>query len=233
MDEQLREGLRRLVILYSRTKRFILQAEETDRESRANIAIFKEQRDALDHIMRALNRAFNDPPDHSNAEYVEAQFDKAWGHLFRAAYDSLDGVDVSFKLRLEEAMRGVSNDAISAVYPEYYTKVHPEMFELQKQIAEFRSTKDVHKSTFEDLDAYCGSVERLAELTKQILTRVPAFKDWQKRDRVSVWVRNFAIPVVVGSVVFLVTKGCQGESHVAQSPEKPSASATPGPAKSK
>jgi hypothetical protein len=231
MDEQLREGLKRLVILYSRTKRFILQAEETDPESRANIAIFKEQRDALDHIMRALNKALNDPPAESSAEYIDLQFDKAWGHLFRAAYDSLDGVDVSFKVRLEEGMRGVSNDAISAVYPEYYTEVLPEMTALQMRIADFRCAKDVHKSTFTDLDSYCASVERVAELTNKVLNHVPAFKAWRKRDRVRALVKNLVYPAALVVVTILLTKACQGESHSAQSHEKISSSANPNRAK--
>src|ERR1700693_913162 len=198
MDEQLREGLTRLVTLYSRTKLFILQAEEADREYLANIAIIK------------------------------GQLDEAWDHLLRAAYDSLDGVVVSYKLRLNEGMLNVSTDAISAVFPEYYTKVLLEMFELQNQIATFRSNKHVHESTFDDLDGYCRSVERLAELTKQVLTRVPAFNDWQRRDRLRAVVRNFAIPIAVGVIVFcvtfFVTKGCQEESHVTQSHDKPAPS---------
>jgi hypothetical protein len=230
MDEQLREDLKRLVILYSRTKRFILQAEETDPESRANIAIIKEQRDALDHIMRALNKALNDPPDEFSSEYIQAQFDKAWGHLFRAAYDSLDGVDVSFKVRLDKGMFGVSNDAIAAVYPEYYTEISREMTALQMQIAGFRAAKDVHKSTFDDLDAYCTAVERLAELTNQVLSRVPAFKSWQKRDRASAWIKNLFYPAVLIVVTFLITKACG--DHPSVPPDKAPPGALPNPPKS-
>lgn len=43
-----------LVSLYTKTKRLVLLAEQLDTESKSNIAIFKEQRDALDHLMRAL-----------------------------------------------------------------------------------------------------------------------------------------------------------------------------------
>ena len=63
-----------------------------------------------------------------------------------------DGVDVSFKVRLDEGMSDVSNDTISAVYPEYYSEVYPEMTALQMRIADFRAKKDVQRSTFDDLD---------------------------------------------------------------------------------
>jgi hypothetical protein len=77
----------------------------------------------------------------------------------------------TFKVRLDEGMSDVSNDAISAVYPEYYSEVYPEMTALQMRIAGFRAKKDVHKSTLDDLDGYCASVERSAELTTPVLRR--------------------------------------------------------------
>ena len=45
----------------------------------------------------------------------------------------------TFKVRLDEGMSDVSSDAISAVYPEYYSEVYPEMTALQMRIAGFRA----------------------------------------------------------------------------------------------
>ena len=61
--------LERLVEIYVRTKELILDAEGIDEEARATITVFKEQRDALDHLMRFFAEAFNDKGRENSTEY--------------------------------------------------------------------------------------------------------------------------------------------------------------------
>jgi hypothetical protein len=177
-------------------------AEQFDPESRSNIAIFKEQRDALDHIMRGFGECF-DKTKQPDEVYLRSQIEKARGHLFRAAYDALDGVGVSSKLRINDAMKGVSLDAIAAVYPEYYQHVK-EIDEIDLKIAEHRRKKDVTEQTLGNLGAYCNDVERLSDLARGASHRRPAFQDWEKRNRhktVRDLIGASLLLVVVGSVL--------------------------------
>ena len=181
-NEDFRDSLKELNVLYSKTKRFVLRMEQVDPESRSNLAIFKEQRDALDHVMRALAEFFEKGED-ADGDYMCQQLDNARGHLFRAAYDALDGAGISYKLRIRDAMEGISNEAISAVYPAYYTAALPDVYEVENRITEHRQHKDERRTTMPDLDGYSETIDRLYAHNNDILQRIPAFQEWQMRHR--------------------------------------------------
>lgn len=185
LRENFTPEFRGLVAVYSRTKALILRAEQVDPNCVSNIAVIKEMRDAADHLMRVLAAIYSNPPDDSNLDdYVKAQFSKSRAHLLRAAYDSLDGLGISCKLALKQALDGISNDAISAVYPEYWQKI-PEFEVLDQKIAEHRNSKDVDDNTLAHLESYSALMERLYSLTQEFRQRIPQLLDWQKRNKKS------------------------------------------------
>ncbi len=198
-----------LVSLYTKTKRLVLLAEQLDTESKSNIAIFKEQRDALDHLMRALEEVL--PPSEGKKPngYFALQIDKARGHLFRAAYDALDGLAVSCKIRIAEAMEGISNEAIHAVYSDYY----PHLVEIERidhAIAERRNAKDIGDPTLQNLEAYHSEIEKFCQIVKDCQSRTTALWDWQKRDAKTKFKEKFFWPLVlaaIGAVVAALLKG--------------------------
>ncbi len=200
MTAEFLAGLEEITNLYAKTKGFVLLAEQFDPESRSNIAIFKEQRDALYYIMRGFGGCFDKTKEPDGA-YLRSQIEKARGHLFRSAYDALDGVGVSCKLRISEATNGVSLDAIAAVYPEYYHHVS-EVDEIDLKIAEHRRKKDVTEQTIGNLEAYRNDVERLSALAKAAFHRRPAFQEYEKRARAK------TLRFIVGVPVLLVVVGC-------------------------
>ena len=199
MTDDFLAGLEEIYVLYAKTKGFVLLAEQFDPESRSNIAIFKEQRDALDHLMRGFAECFDKTKEPDN-EYLRSQIDKARGHLFRAAYDALDGVGVSGKLRIHEAMKGVSGEAINEVYKDYYDHV-AEVEEIDRKIAGHRKAKDVTDHTIVNLDAYCADVDRLSALAREASRRRPAFQAWEKHNR------QKTLRFVIGTSVLLVILG--------------------------
>lgn len=193
-NDRFQAKLRDLGVLYSKTKRYVLVAEQMDRQSRSNIAIFKEQRDALDHVMRAILGFFATDETHDEV-YIFGQIENARGHMFRAAYDALDGTGISYKFRIDDAMRGISNEAISAVYPDYWKHLI-EMNNLDRTIATHRENKDEQRRKFEDLDEYCASIERVYELTNCVTEKTPAFQDWEKRNRRKNLIWAISVPVI-------------------------------------
>jgi hypothetical protein len=201
MEGSFSARLQELVAIYSRTKKLVLRAEQIDPGARSNIAIFKEQRDALDHIMRAMAKQFESPGNGECDEYCASQFDKARGHLYRAAYDALDGIGVSWKLRINDYLKGVSNEAIKAVYPTYYTEHLPKLDDLDRLIAAHRERKDVVPTTLENLQEYETAVERLAEIGEFARGRVGAIADWNRRERGTILLWKIVVPIGVGILV--------------------------------
>jgi hypothetical protein len=196
-NERFRQTLEELGVIYSKTKGYILRAEEVDPESRSNLAIFKEQRDALDHVMRALGEFF-DKGDEANEDNLCGHINNAIGHMFRAAYDTLDGTGVSYKFRLRDLLSGISSKAISAVYPGYYTTVVPALNKIDGTIAEHRKHKDEQRSVkIQDLDGYCATIETLYSHVDEITVRIPEFRKWQREDNKDKFKWFLIIPLVI------------------------------------
>ena len=172
-----------LVSLYTKTKALILRAEQVDPDSASNIAVFKEQRDAADHLMRVLGALFLNPPEGVPMdEYICTHFDKARSHLFRASFDALDGIGLSTKLLLRDALMGVSNEAILAVYPAYWERV-VEFDQLDEQVTAHRNGKDIGRSTMEHLESYSAVVDHLHSISQEIRQHVRQFREWDTRNK--------------------------------------------------
>jgi len=185
--------LAELVKLYALTKEYVLKSEELDPESRCNIAVFKEQRDALDHLMRGLADVLNSSP---RSDYFAVQIERARGHLFRAAYDSLDGMAVRFKLRLNEVIKGVSKDAIQAVFPDYYSRLEL-MDAVEMEIASrIREKAGGDQYTLEKMTAYQQQVERLHQFVNQCRAKALAIGNWEQIKAMMSGISNEAIQTV-------------------------------------
>ena len=189
-----------LVSLYTKTKKLVLLAEQLDPESKSNIAIFKEQRDALDHLMRALEDALPPSEERRGDRYFQLQIDKARGHLFRAAYDALDGLAVSCKIRISEAMHGISNESIHAVYGDYYKHL-VEIERVDREIADRRNAKDIGDHTLQNLEGYHAEVEKLCQVVKDCQSHTAALWDWQTRDSKTKFKEKFFWPIIIGLIL--------------------------------
>ena len=172
-----------LVLLYQKVKAFVLLAEQWDRESKSNISVFKEQRDAFDHFMRAAARYLQPTHDAETERYIDEQFSKARGHLFRAAYDALDGLAVSMKLRVNDAMKDSTTEAIAQVFKDYYGLL-VEVGKVEATIAKHRAAKDIGDDHSQDnLDSYAENVQRLLKIAEQCESHVVPIQQWMAKKK--------------------------------------------------
>lgn len=90
--------LKTLADLYVQAKALILYSEEVDPDSRSNLQVIKELRDAFDHLMRVIvARVGTQAPDGaSDPDYASRNIHKSIGHIYRAAFDALDGTVLIF-----------------------------------------------------------------------------------------------------------------------------------------
>ena len=177
MLDRYENDFRDYAAIYAKTKRLILRSEQIDPESRSNIAVFKEQRDAHDHLMRAIAEIAKG--DAHDTDYVRTHFDKARGHVFRAAYDALEGIGISCKVKLH-ALQDIPTGAFTAVYPEYWKDIL-KFDKIDEEIIERRNSKDIGRDTLENLEKYERLVEELYTIHHAALMAIPALEDWARR----------------------------------------------------
>ena len=152
-----RDDLSRVVLLYADVKRLILRAEQLDKKMASSVAVAKEERDALDHLIRVFADLLSSNP--RGPSYQIDNFDKAVGHLCRAAYDACDTLAITFKLRVIEALKDRSNDAITVAFPDYYPKHRLELSQIDRRVEESRAAKDIGEFTISKLQNYMQFME--------------------------------------------------------------------------
>ncbi len=194
------EALREIKVLYAKTKGYIIRAEEVDPTLRSNIAVFKEQRDGLDHIIRAVSE-YLDKGDAADKSYVCQQFKDAEGHLYRAAYDALDGMGISYKLRLNQVVSDFPIQAILAAYPEYADALEA-IDAVEERVVEHRNSKDQRRTTLSELDEYFATIKTVDKHSKAILRRVPFIRQLDRSENRKAIIFLALLPI--GIAVFLV-----------------------------
>ena len=118
---------------YEVTKRLLILGEQLDLESRTLPQVINELRNCLDHLMRVVQFKAgirSSVQDNSLADYTEMNINKAYGHVYRAAYDALDWIAMIIKERVVYELRPFSVEAINTVWPEYYSQLRPRFEEI-------------------------------------------------------------------------------------------------------
>lgn len=181
MDPTFASDLESLVTLYVEVKKLILEAEELDARLESNIAVFKEQRDALDHLMRAFGKMFSDGSS-TDTKYLLHQIDKAKGHLYRAAFDALDGIVVSSSARIrEEYLKDISPGAIQSVMPEYWNDYLPRLEKLRDDAAHHRAKKDVGDLCGDNFTGYKITAFEVLSICNNISSKLSALREYEQR----------------------------------------------------
>jgi len=204
------DQLQKLANLYGEVKLLVLYSEEVDRDSQSNIQVIKEFRDAFDHLMRAIIATTrNRVPDNANSktldQYSVQNIDKAIGHVYRAAFDSLDGTVLSLKNSIHEDLGKYPLDVIKEVITDYW-EMKIKILELQDNIATHRNRKDIGNDiNAEVFRNYVRDIETLKMFYKTICSAGPALDEAH-----SVYKRNqyikytFLFLTAIGAISALV-----------------------------
>lgn len=202
--------VQKLAELYGQTKALLLYSEEVDPEFRSNLQAIKELRDAFDHVMRVfINVCKEDKSE--DQEYGQKNIDKAIGHVYRAAFDALDGAVVSLKFKLSKALESFDPRAIREVVPNYW-EIKTHINSLEENIASHRGEKDVKAECSELFEKYVKDVEQLKEYHDLILRSGSAIQECQenlererkKEGKSRLW-HPLPSAIIAGLVVLLLT----------------------------
>lgn len=176
------EQLRELALLHRDAKALILYSEEIDPDSRSNLQTIKELRDALDHLMRVVlaRLAPGEVADTAEAGYCQKNLQKAIGHVYRAAFDALDGTVLSLRERIADILSDYEIHEISTIIPDYWD-IRIELDRLTEDVAKHRGRKDVGRDVGETLNRYIDDVDKLRDFHTRLLHSGPALDECRKR----------------------------------------------------
>jgi len=173
------------VEVHNHTKAMHLEAEELDPEWKFFVPTMIQQRDALDHFMRAKAAEMKVIEKGDRQAYIATHLDKALAHLYRGFFDIADWLGVLYRMKIAETVKDYSNDVIDAVIPTYYSSIRPDIETISRQIAEARARKDIGNdgpALIEDVEVYRGLVDQLSEYWETFLSSIPVLEERQRKD---------------------------------------------------
>jgi len=200
---------KKLVQIHNYAKRLTLLGEEVDPEHEFALGPLIQQRDTLEHIMRAkaceLGLAKPEDPE----SYMITNMDKALGHAYRAFFDAADLVTILYREKLNSMVAPYTTACITAVIPTYYDKILPRTEEISEGIAKVRGAKDIanRDGLLEEVETYIGYVDELHGFYQAVVRAHSGLQDWSRKGR-RAGIRNIlvklAIPIVVAILAFVL-----------------------------
>lgn len=178
------EGLKSLADLYLEAKALILYSEEIDPDSRSNLQVIKELRDAFDHLMRVITirTAASKGTDADDPDYCRKHIQKSVGHVYRAAFDALDGTVLSLITKITDVVDHYPPDVLNQVIPNYW-EMKSELYKLSGKIAEHRARKDVGAQIGLTLDRYVQDIEVVKGFYQTVLACGPSLEECAARHK--------------------------------------------------
>ena len=134
--------------IHNETKELYILAEEYEKDFSSFIQPIKEQRDSLEHIVRAYSRLNNasDTLSKEDEKYITSNLSKALGHVFRAFFDCADILGIILRERLSVHLKEHSYCQIIAVWP-VYEEYRKRLVTIPKEFAKMRNKKDIAKGS--------------------------------------------------------------------------------------
>lgn len=129
--------------LHSRTKHYLLIAEELSEDGNVFLQPMKEHRDAYDHITRAYATEFQDelPTKETKDEYMDRNMKEAYSHEFRAFFDTADWLSFICRRYIRTVLRNQSSKDLKGF--ENYQEIKNMINSMPAKIAEIRSRETV------------------------------------------------------------------------------------------
>ena len=172
--------LKKITELFVMVNEAILRAEEINSEKKADIQVINELRNTLTHLMRIFTAYFEIERDYDK-EYIQLNLNKAFGHIYRAGYDTLDWTALSLRMQISEEIHPFSLETIKSVFPEYYRDIRPDLEVINERIVKRRAEKDVGDPKAENFVEYVKIVEKIREYFDTALRKKNSLIDYEKK----------------------------------------------------
>lgn len=163
--------------IHNSTKELYILTEEYDEELSSFIQPIKEQRDSLEHIVRAYNKYYykNDLRiSKSDEQYIKGNLSKALGHNFRAFFDCADILSIIIREKLSRSLNDFSYSEILNAWPNYEEK-RLFLIDIPDKFAKLRTSKDVVKKSEDKVkmvDEYMELIHELMSIYKEFIRNI-------------------------------------------------------------
>ncbi len=208
----------KIINLYHNLRKMIIRAEELGIKTDDFLQPVLEQRDAFDHFMRAKAVEIGLDEKEKKEKYIEQQYEKVIGHLYRAFFDAADWLGVTIKESILDIINPHSNECIKSVIPTYYTITKPRIIKISTEISDIRTRKDIGKSgnsLLDEVSQYYDIVNELLAFLDDVLSHNDALIEFsdkeqkeitekdQKRNREKII--NWIIAFLTGSIITIIS----------------------------
>jgi len=180
LEKDILPHLREITELFVIVNEEIIRAEEINPEKKADIQVINELRNTLTHLMRIFTAYFEIERDY-NSGYVEVNLEKAFGHVYRAGYDTLDWTALYLRSYIADEMKPYSSETINSVFPEYYKDIKPDLESINNLIVDRRLKKDVGDPHIEDFLEYIKIVKKIRRYYDSVLRKKSSLIEYEEK----------------------------------------------------
>ena len=158
--------------LHCLTKHYLLIAEELSEDGFTFLQPLKEHRDAYEHLTRIFG--LSDRDDIENGfdieKYIETNINKAFGHEYRAFFDTVDWLTYICRKYIRENLSSSSIRKRYKLQFENYDYVKSFINNLPFEIAEHREGKDIgeNDNLLSKVSEYQQTLDNLLEIYKNV-----------------------------------------------------------------
>lgn len=147
--------------IHQKTKNIYIKAEEYDTEFCSIIQPIKEQRDALDHIVRAYTEIITDDTKEKDEKYIKKNFEKAIGHIYRSFFDTADILTIILREHINKELSQHSYKMILK-YWDNYEEIRKRLISINEDIATLRINKEIKKKQ-EEQEALFNEYDKILD----------------------------------------------------------------------
>jgi hypothetical protein len=178
---------------YFEVKELIAAAEREDLAQRLSVSAISELRSALDHLMRthSVERGLKSEEEIkadsglSAAIYCTKNYEKAYGHLYRAGYDAYDCIAISMIDRIDRIINSVSRQAIYNVIPNAADSIIGPYRKARSLFTEAKVQKDVesHEQERKQFLIYEQANKELCDIKDRLINYEPQMIDYDEEEK--------------------------------------------------
>lgn len=161
---------------------------------------------AFDHLMRVYAYKFGFKS--ADAEYVDINLHKIFGHVYRAGYDSLDYLSIQFRKELLNEAGDFSPETLVKIFPKYYREIKPDFEIADHEISKIRARKDIGDPNADGLIEYVEIVKRLENHLREfdkIKVSLIEYENKQKKREKDSHVRESILLIVAAIIGAIAT----------------------------
>jgi hypothetical protein len=167
--ETFKDELLPIIKLYGKIKEALILAENVGEGLRILVAPLNELRNALDHVMRAIDIFYFGTTDLAEAL---KELPKIKEHLLRAGYDGYELIALTLIDHIQQSnLKNYTPELISKIYPHYYEDENV-VAKIKQALQEIRSNKkseNVEKwLPGNDFDKYLSNIDFLHQINENI-----------------------------------------------------------------